>query len=287
MRCKVIPFPVRVKTSSKEEPILARHHIVVDVGKSRYDVDVLGFVRALPQATGESGTVRYILTGSGTEREPAVMVQVLEWSQSVRRGWRAVLRLEGSKRHWEAYWRQLGIGGPSAGPMPSKKVKISLALGRRQSDESSCATSAQEDNMTNAETPDKAAKEGGTGAHAVNKKVAAARKGSRAQAATKGRKGPVSQPRTAGGKERTRTGTKSAPKGTAASANKPRPESKGARILELIGRAKGATLGEIMQVTAWQAHSVRGFLSTVAKKHRLKIVSARNEAGERTYRADR
>jgi hypothetical protein len=64
----------------------------------------------------------------------------------------------------------------------------------------------------------------------------------------------------------------------------PRAESKGAKILALIGRAKGTTLGEIMKATDWQAHSVRGFLSTAAKKHKLKIESAKNEAGERTYK---
>jgi hypothetical protein len=64
----------------------------------------------------------------------------------------------------------------------------------------------------------------------------------------------------------------------------PRAESKGAQILALIGRAKGATLAEIMKTTDWQAHSVRGFLSTAAKKHKLKIESAKNEAGERVYK---
>jgi hypothetical protein len=64
----------------------------------------------------------------------------------------------------------------------------------------------------------------------------------------------------------------------------PRAESKGARILEMIGRTKGATLAEIMKITDWQAHSVRGFLSTAAKKHKLKIESAKNEAGERVYK---
>src|SRR5204862_2017557 len=37
--------------------------------------------------------------------------------------------------------------------------------------------------------------------------------------------------------------------------------------LELIGRPQGSTLAEILKVTQWQAHSVRGFLSTAAKKH--------------------
>ena len=64
----------------------------------------------------------------------------------------------------------------------------------------------------------------------------------------------------------------------------PRAESKGAKILELIGRAKGATLAEIMKATDWQAHSVRGFLSTAAKKHSLNIESSKNDAGERLYK---
>ena len=63
----------------------------------------------------------------------------------------------------------------------------------------------------------------------------------------------------------------------------PRAESKGAKILELIGRSKGATLAEIMKATDWQAHSVRGFLSTAGKKRGLNIESEKNEAGERVY----
>ncbi len=63
----------------------------------------------------------------------------------------------------------------------------------------------------------------------------------------------------------------------------PRTESKGAKIIEMIGRAKGATLAEIMKATDWQAHSVRGFLSTAAKKNHIKIESSKNEGGERVY----
>jgi len=63
----------------------------------------------------------------------------------------------------------------------------------------------------------------------------------------------------------------------------PRAESKGAKILELIGRPKGATLAEIVKATDWQKHSIRGFLSTAAKKHGLKIESTKTEAGDRVY----
>jgi hypothetical protein len=41
------------------------------------------------------------------------------------------------------------------------------------------------------------------------------------------------------------------------------------------------------KATDWQAHSVRGFISTAAKKHNLKIESSKNETGERVYRTAR
>jgi hypothetical protein len=53
----------------------------------------------------------------------------------------------------------------------------------------------------------------------------------------------------------------------------------------MIARPKGATLAEIMKTTDWQAHSVRGFISTAGKKHSVKIESSRNEAGDRVYKS--
>ena len=67
-------------------------------------------------------------------------------------------------------------------------------------------------------------------------------------------------------------------------ATAPRAESKGAKILDMIARAKGATLAEIMKATDWQAHSVRGFISIAAKKHSINIESSKNDAGDRVYK---
>ena len=42
-------------------------------------------------------------------------------------------------------------------------------------------------------------------------------------------------------------------------------------------------LVDSMKATSWQAHSVRGFLSTAAKKHGLRIESTKTEARDRIY----
>jgi len=56
-------------------------------------------------------------------------------------------------------------------------------------------------------------------------------------------------------------------------------------VLDLMKRPEGATLGEIMQATDWQRHTVRGFVSaTAGKKLGLRIESFLNQCGERTYR---
>ena len=88
-------------------------------------------------------------------------------------------------------------------------------------------------------------------------------------------------------KKEAKAGKKATKPAAAKEAGTPRAESKGAKILELISRPKGATLTEIMKATDWQAHSVRGFLSTAAKKHGLKIESTKTEAGDRVYQAQK
>jgi Protein of unknown function (DUF3489) len=113
------------------------------------------------------------------------------------------------------------------------------------------------------------------GAH-VARELAPSKKGaSQKKGAPKGQK-------TAKG-AKTKTGKKAAKPARTKEASAPRAESKGAKIIEMIGRAKGATLAEIMKATDWQARSVRGFISTTAKKNRIKIESSKNEAGDRVY----
>ena len=64
----------------------------------------------------------------------------------------------------------------------------------------------------------------------------------------------------------------------------PRPNSKAAEILSLLGRPEGATVQELMAATGWQAHSVRGFISgNLVKKRKLKLGSLQRD-GQHAYR---
>ena len=61
--------------------------------------------------------------------------------------------------------------------------------------------------------------------------------------------------------------------------------SKGERIIRMLRRKRGASVSEIQELTNWQAHSVRGFLSgTVRKRMGLALVSERGAKGGRRYR---
>ena len=132
--------------------------------------------------------------------------------------------------------------------------------------------------MTNAETNDKAAAVAEQGANVAQEKAPSKKGASQKKGAPKAKKSA----KAAAPKKEAKPSKKAAKPERKATA--PRAESKGAKILEMIGRAKGATLAEIMKATDWQAHSVRGFISTAAKKHKVNIESSKNEAGDRVYK---
>jgi Protein of unknown function (DUF3489) len=60
--------------------------------------------------------------------------------------------------------------------------------------------------------------------------------------------------------------------------------NKKAEVIAMMKRAKGVTRAEIMETTGWQKHTVRGFVSILGSKGGEKVESAKNAAGERTYR---
>jgi hypothetical protein len=119
------------------------------------------------------------------------------------------------------------------------------------------------------------------GAHVAPEKTSPKKGSTQKKGAPKGQKAAKGKAK-ASPKKEAKAGKKAKPT-RAKEASTPRAESKGAKILALIGRPKGATLGEIVKATDWQKHSIRGFLSTAAKKHGLEIESTKTESGDRVY----
>ena len=138
--------------------------------------------------------------------------------------------------------------------------------------------------MTNAEATitENAATVAEQGGHVAPEKISSKKRASQKKGAPKGKKRAKGGKAKASPKKEAKAGKKAKP-APAKEASTPRAESKGAKIMELIGRPKGASLAEIMKATDWQKHSIRGFLSTAAKKHGLKIESTKTEAGDRVY----
>jgi Protein of unknown function (DUF3489) len=140
--------------------------------------------------------------------------------------------------------------------------------------------------MTNVEatTTENAAAVAEQGATVAPEKAHPKKGASQKKGAPKGHKALKGKPKSTSQKE-AKVGKKAAKATRAQEAGAPRAESKGATILAMIGLPKGASMAEIQKATGWLSHSVRGFLSTAAKKHGLKIESTRTEAGDRVYRS--
>ncbi len=66
----------------------------------------------------------------------------------------------------------------------------------------------------------------------------------------------------------------------------PRLETKAAIIQKLLSRAKGATLTEMTNATAWQAHSTRAFLTGLRKKGKSLVRESRAN-GDTCWRIER
>lgn len=86
-----------------------------------------------------------------------------------------------------------------------------------------------------------------------------------------------------------RKGATNAPavKTTAAPTKTPRTRenSKQAQMIELLKRPDGATLNQLVEVTGWQAHTVRGAMAgALKKKLSLNIASEKTDGQERKYR---
>jgi len=256
---------------------MTRRRMILDVGGRRYDVYLIGFVRPMSAAGGPSPPTQRGLSAASRAERRYGLFQLVKGSQ----GGRAVLQLPGGKREGEQYRQEMGIGVCSPAAVGEAQAKFSLAFPGQRSDPSSCANSAQkETEMTHTETGDTAPNAGPTGATAAPDKGSAKTLARAKKRAPKGHKTPTAANRRGERKKRAAQKPKPVPAGAAA---RPRAESKGAKILELIGRPQGSTLAEILKVTQWQAHSVRGFLSTAAKKHKLHIESRKTEAGDRVY----
>lgn len=64
-----------------------------------------------------------------------------------------------------------------------------------------------------------------------------------------------------------------------------RADSKQAQVIALLQRPQGTSIAEIMAITGWQAHSIRGLFAGTLKKRGIVVTSEKAEGGERVYRA--
>lgn len=78
-------------------------------------------------------------------------------------------------------------------------------------------------------------------------------------------------------------GKQAKPSDHANATNAAKPTTKLDKLAALLGRPDGATIADMMAVSGWQPHSVRGAIAGSLKKRGLVITSAKDD-GERRYR---
>src|SRR5579859_5682209 len=117
----------------------------------------------------------------------------------------------------------------------------------------------EDSHMTNAEATitENAATVAEQGAHVAPEKASSKKGATQKKCAPKGQKAAKGGKAKAPLKKGAKASKKAAKSAQAKEASTPRAESKGAKILEMIGRPKGATLSEIAKATDWQKHSIR------------------------------
>ena len=62
---------------------------------------------------------------------------------------------------------------------------------------------------------------------------------------------------------------------------------KQSELIQLLQRPDGIALSELMRLSNWQAHSIRGWISgTLGKKLSLVVIRFKSESGETCYRIE-
>ena len=142
--------------------------------------------------------------------------------------------------------------------------------------------------MTNAET-NTAANVAEQGAHVAPEKASSKKGATKRKEPPRRRARPRAENRQgcqnrAAPKKAAMGGKKAAKSAPAKKASAPSRREQGREDPGEDGARQRRHLTEIMKATDWQAHSVRGFISAVAKKQSIKIDSAKNEGGNRVYK---
>lgn len=67
----------------------------------------------------------------------------------------------------------------------------------------------------------------------------------------------------------------------------PVKQNKQSELIRLLNQAQGASLQELIELSGWQAHSIRGFISGVLRKQKLlNVLIEKDASGVRRYRIE-